>query len=285
MNILNELITYNHAGLEEIIPFELGGVIEKESVAAYSRENFRVCLACMDYTSLEVTDTAETLTAKIVALREKLKKNALPEVAAVCVYPRFAAVTRQQLAGSAIRTTVVGGGFPAAGTFLEVKQHECRRAIEAGAEEVDVVLPAGEVLGKNYQRAYEELLGLREACAGAILKVIIETGELKEIAAIFNATLICAYAGADFVKSSTGKVAVSATPEAVYVMCEALRQFHARAGRQVGIKVAGGITKPENAISYMSIARHKLGQEWIAPDRFRIGASRLLDELIKGCKL
>lgn len=278
------LEAYHHANLEDVIEFELSGVIEKESVAAYGRESFELCLSCVDYTSLNATDTGASLAAKIAATREKLKKNGLPEVASVCVYPCFAGAARRALSGSSIKTAVVGGGFPSACTFPEVKRLECERAIAAGAEEVDVVIAAGAVLEKHYQQVYEELLVLREACAGAVLKVIIETGELKEIEPIFNATLISAYAGADFVKTSTGKVPVSATPEAVYVMCEALRQFRARTGREVGIKVAGGITKPENAISYLTIVRHKLGREWLAPRLFRIGASQLLDNLVKACK-
>jgi deoxyribose-phosphate aldolase len=283
-NIVNELSAYNPAGLEDLLAFELGGVIEKEAVAAYGRESFQACLSCMDYTSLEVTDTAASLEAKLAGLLEKLNRHALPPVAAACVYPRFAAVTRHALAGSPVKTAVVGG-FPSAGSFLEVKLLECRRAVEAGAEEVDVVLLVGEMLERNYRQVHEELLATREACGGAVMKVIIETGELKEVEPIFNATLLAALAGADFVKSSTGKVPVNATPAAVYVMCEALRQFHARTGRAVGIKVSGGISRPENVVRFMTIARHKLGAGWITPRLFRVGASRLLDDLVKECTL
>ncbi|MDR2414997.1 MAG: deoxyribose-phosphate aldolase [Odoribacteraceae bacterium] len=284
MTILNELKAYRHAFLEEMIEFELDGVIKKEAAAAHGRASFETCLSCMDYTSLETTDTVATVTAKIAAMQDKLKGNGLPGVASVCVYPRFAGPTRQSLSGTSIRTAVVAGGFPSAGTFAAVRELECRLAIEAGAEEIDVVIPAGEILEENYQQVYDELVATREICAGVTLKAIIETGELKEIQPIFRAALICAYAGADFVKSSTGKVPVGATPVAITAICEALRQFRARTGKRVGVKISGGVTRPDSAVAYMTIVRHNLGEEWIAPRYFRLGASRLLDELIRECK-
>ncbi|MDR0765997.1 MAG: deoxyribose-phosphate aldolase [Odoribacteraceae bacterium] len=274
MDILNELFSY-HRDETKLAP------VPGRDRIAYSREEI---VSCMDYTSLEATDTGASLAAKIATLREKLKKHGLPDVASVCVYPRFAGVARECLSNSSIRTGVVAGGFPSAGTFARVKLLECRCAIEAGAEEIDVVIPAGEVLEKNYQQVHDELLATRQACPDVTLKAIIETGELKESEAIFRATLIAARAGVDFVKSSTGKTPVGATPAAVRVMCEALRQFHDRTGRKVGIKVAGGIASPGEAVAYMTIVRHELGEDWLAPRRFRIGASRLLDEIIKECK-
>ncbi|MDR0544611.1 MAG: deoxyribose-phosphate aldolase [Odoribacteraceae bacterium] len=280
MNILDELTHYRRP-----LPSPgLAGAIEKEAAAACSKENLALCLSCMDYTSLEPTDTEASLSAKIAALREKLRRDSLPPAAAVCVFPRFAGAARQALARSPIKTAVAGGGFPSAGTFARVKLLEYRCAIEAGAEEIDAVAPAGEILEKRYQQVYDELALAREACAGVTLKVIIETGELRDLEAIFRATLVCAHAGADFVKTSTGKTPVSATPEAVLAMCEALRLFYIRTGRRVGVKVAGGIAAHESAILYMTIVRRALGEEWLAPRHFRIGASRLLDDLAKRYK-
>ena len=217
-------------------------------------------------------------------LLKKLKKITLPDVASVCVFPRFTSLVKENLVGTPIKTTVVGACFPAAQTFLDVKLAECMAAIAAGADEVDVVISVGDVLERNYEKVYKELVAIREACAGVILKVILETGELKTIESVFNASLIGAYAGADFIKTSTGKVPVNATPETVYVICEALRQFHAQTGKMVGIKVAGGITKIQNAIRYLTIVKHILGEQWLTPAYFRIGTSQLLEDVLKEMK-
>lgn len=167
---------------------------------------------------------------------------------------------------------------------MEVKIAECKAAVAAGADEIDVVISVGDILERNYERVYEELAAIREACKGVLLKVILETGELKDIESIFNAALISAYAGADFVKTSTGKVPVNATPESVYVMCEAVRQYHAQTGKMVGIKVAGGVSKVQNAIRYLTIVNHVLGKEWVTPRYFRIGTSQLMDDILKEMK-
>ncbi|MDR1415414.1 MAG: deoxyribose-phosphate aldolase [Odoribacteraceae bacterium] len=283
-NITDTLSAYDHANLEGVTNFDPDGIIARESTAACNRENFALCLSCMDYTSLDATDTEASVSKKIAAAREKSLAGGLPGVASACVFPRFASVARRALSGSSIRTSVVGGGFPSGGTFLEVKRLECERAIAEGAEEVDVIIPVGLVLENNFQRVQEELLALRESCAGAVMKVILETGELKEATPIFNATLLGAHAGADFVKTSTGKTPVGATPAAVSVMCEALRQYRKQTGRKVGIKISGGITTPADAILYLTIIRHELGAEYLTPRLFRIGASRLLDELLKATK-
>ena len=283
-NILDALAIYGYSNLEDRIEFELDGVIEKEIAPAYCNENFELCVSCMDYTSLKVTDTEKSIMTFVSELLKKLKKNTLPDVASVCVFPRFTSLVKENLVGTPIKTTVVGACFPAAQTFLDVKLAECKAAIAAGADEVDVVISVGDVLERNYEKVYKELVAIREACAGVILKVIMETGELKTIESVFNASLIGAYAGADFIKTSTGKVPVNATPETVYVICEALRQFHAQTGKMVGIKVAGGITKIQNAIRYLTIVKHILGEQWLTPAYFRIGTSQLLEDVLKEMK-
>ena len=271
-NILDALAIYGYSNLEDRIEFELDGVIEKEIAPAYCNENFELCVSCMDYTSLKVTDTEKSIVTCDSELLKKLKKNTLPDVASVCVFPRFTSLVKENLVGTPIKTTVVGACFPAAQTFLDVKLAECKAAIVAGADEVDVVISVGDVLERNYEKVYKELVAIREACAGVILKVILETGELKTIESVFNASLIGAYAGAD------------ATPETVYVICEALRQFHAQTGKMVGIKVAGGITKIQNAIRYLTIVKHILGEQWLTPAYFRIGTSQLLEDVLKEMK-
>ncbi|WP_294139994.1 deoxyribose-phosphate aldolase [uncultured Sanguibacteroides sp.] len=283
-NISGILATYNFSNLEDRIEFELDGVIEKEIAQAYCMENFELCITCMDYTTLKVTDTEKSVTEFVAELLKKTKKNALPDVASVCVFPKYASIVKSGLSGTSIKTTVVGACFPSSQSFMEVKIAECKAAIAAGADEVDVVLSVGDILERNYERVYEELVAIRETCKGVLLKVILETGELKDIESIFNATLISAYAGADFVKTSTGKVPVNATPESVYVMCEAVRQYHAQTGKMVGVKVAGGVSKVQNAIRYLTIVNHVLGKEWVTPRYFRIGTSQLMDDILKEMK-
>ena len=157
-------------------------------------------------------------------------------------------------------------------------------AIAAGAQEVDVVISVGDMLEKNYEKVYRELKAIRKVCENVRLKVILETGELKDVETIFYASLIAAYAGADFIKTSTGKVPVNATPESVYVMCEALKQYYAQTGKRVGLKIAGGVSKAQNAIRYLTIVNHVLGSEWLTPSYFRIGASQLIEDVIKDIK-
>jgi deoxyribose-phosphate aldolase len=235
----------------------------------------------MDYTTLKLADTETTVTNFVADLLKKLKKFNLKEVASVCVAPTFAPIVRELLESTEIRTDVVAGNFPYAQTFMEVKLLECKMAIAAGAQEIDVVMSVGDMLEKNYERVYQELVAIRQAAEGVKLKVILEVGELKSVEVIFQAALIAAYAGADFIKTSTGKVPVNATPESVYVICEAIRQYYVKTGKRVGLKVAGGVTKVQSAIGYLAIVNHVLGREWLTPDYFRIGASQLTDNLIK----
>lgn len=283
-NISEILATYNCVNLDEKIQFELDGVVEKEIKQAYCVENLEFCVACMDYTTLKLTDTEDSVRNFVAELLKKLKKFDLRKVAAVCVYPNFASIVREGLKGTEIQTAVVAGNFPSSQTFTEIKLAECKMAIGAGAEEVDVVVSVGDVLEKNYDKVYKELKAIRKVCEGVRLKVILETGELKDVESIFNASLIAAYAGADFIKTSTGKVPVNATPESVYVMCEALKQYYEQTGKRVGLKVAGGVSKAQNAIRYLTIVNHVLGSEWLTPYYFRIGASQLMDDIVKEIK-
>lgn len=270
--------------LDERIQFDLDGVVEKEIKQAYCIENLEFCVSCMDYTTLRVTETEESVRNFVIELLKKLKKYDLKGVAAVCVFPNYAALVRELLQSSDIQTDVVAGNFPNSQTFTEIKLAECKMAVAAGAQEVDVVLSVGDLLEKNYEKVYRELLAIRKVCEKVHLKVILETGELKDVETIFYASLIAAYAGADFIKTSTGKVPVNATPESVYVMCEAVKQYYAQTGKRVGLKIAGGITKAQSAIRYMTIVDHVLGSDWLTPKYFRIGSSQLLDDVVKEIK-
>ena len=283
-NISETLATYSCVNLDDRVQFELDGVVEKEIKQAYCVENLEFCIACMDYTSLRLTDTEGSVKNFVTDLLKKLKKFNLREVAAVCVFPKFTEVVREKLKPTEIQTTVVAGSFPNSQTFTEIKLAECKMAIGAGAQEIDVVISVGNMLEKNYEEVYRELKAIRKACENVRLKVILETGELKDLESIFNASLIAAYAGADFIKTSTGKVPVNATPESVYVMCEAIKQYYAQTGKRVGLKVAGGVSKAQSAIRYLTIVNHVLGSEWLTPYYFRIGASQLMDDVIKEIK-
>lgn len=204
--ISETLTTYNCVNLDDRIQFDLDGVVEKEVKLAYGVEKLELCVACMDYTTLRLTDTEESVRIFVAELLKKLKKFELKSVAAVCVYPQFAGVVREALHGTGIQTAVVAGNFPTSQTFMEIKLAECKLAVEAGAQEVDVVISVGDILEKNYEKVYCDLKAMREACKDVRLKVILETGELKDLETIFNASLIAVYAGADFIKTSTGKV-------------------------------------------------------------------------------
>lgn len=283
-NISEILATYNCVNLDDKIQFNLDGVVEKEVKQAFCQQNLEFCVACMDYTTLKLTDTEESVRLFVVDLLKKLKKFNLREVAAVCVYPNFASVVREELKETQIQTAVVAGNFPNSQTFTEIKLAECKMAISAGAQEVDVVISVGDMLEKNYEKVYRELKVIRKVCEGVRLKVILETGELKDLETIFYASLISAYAGADFIKTSTGKVPVNATPESAYVMCEAIKAYYEQTGKKVGLKVAGGVSKAQNAIRYLTIVNYVLGSEWLTPYYFRIGASQLMDDVVKEIK-
>lgn len=283
-NISEILATYSCVNLDERIQFDLDGVVEKEIKQTYCPENLEFCISCMDYTTLRLNDTEESVRGFVADLLKKLKKFNLREVAAVCAFPNFAGIVREELQATGIQTVVVAGNFPSGQTFTEIKLAECKMAIGAGAQEVDVVISVGDMLEKNYEKVYRELKAIRKVCETVRLKVILETGELKDVESIFNASLIAAHAGADFIKTSTGKVPMNATPESVYVMCEAIKQYHAQTGRRVGLKVAGGISKAQNAIRYLTIVNYVLGSEWLTPYYFRIGASQLMDDVVKEIK-
>ncbi len=281
MDSISEIFTtYNCINLDDRIQFDLDGVVEKEIKQTYCVENLEFCISCMDYTTLKLTDTEDSVKNFVIEL---LKFN-LKGVAAVCVFPNFAEVVREVLQSTEIQTAVVAGNFPNSQTFTEIKLAECKMAIAAGAQEVDVVISVGDMLEKNYEKVYRELKAIRKVCENVRLKVILETGELKDVETIFYASLIAAYAGADFIKTSTGKVPVNATPESVYVMCEALKQYYAQTGKRVGLKIAGGVSKAQNAIRYLTIVNHVLGSEWLTPSYFRIGASQLIEDVIKDIK-
>lgn len=258
----------------------LNKAAEREK-ANMTPEVYAKCLSFIDLTSLNSTDT----TAKIIAMTDKVNtfKTTFPNypaVAAICVYPNFAAIVKYNLKDQGVQIAVVGGVFPSSQSFLEVKVAECKMAVEKGASEVDIVLSLNHFLSDQNELAAKEILEIKKAIGSAHLKVILESGSIKEAELIYKASMLAMDAGAHFIKTSTGKTEPAATPEAAVVMCRAILDYYNKTGRKVGFKPAGGISTPEDAVKYFSIVQTILGDQWLNSSLFRIGASRLANNLL-----
>jgi deoxyribose-phosphate aldolase len=201
-------------------------------------------------------------------------------VAAVCIYPSLVAEAVRHVHGSPVRVASVATAFPSGQSFPEVKLAETRQAVAAGADEIDMVIDRGAFLAGNFQKAYDEIVAVKEACGSAHLKVILETAELGTYDNVRRASILAMAAGADFIKTSTGKVQPAATLPVSLVMMESIRDFHHETGRPVGFKPAGGIRTSKQAIAYLVVLWETLGSEWMTPDRFRLGASSLLNDVL-----
>ena len=205
-------------------------------------------------------------------------------VAAICVYPNFAAIVKNTLEVDGVNIACVSGGFPSSQTFIEVKVAETALAIADGADEIDIVISIGKFLSGDYEGMCEEIQELKEVCKERHLKVILETGALKSASNIKKASILSMYSGADFIKTSTGKQQPSATPEAAYVMCEAIKEYYQKTGNKIGFKPAGGINTVNDAIIYYTIVKELLGEEWLDNQLFRLGTSRLANLLLSDIK-
>ena len=264
---------------------QVAEVVAQAKTAAAKNENvevYKFCLSAIDLTTLTCNDSVESVTAfaqKTVTFNEAYPD--VPNVASICVYPSFVETVGLAVDGTPMRITSVGGGFPASQTFLEVKMLEVAMAVENGADEVDIVLNVGKMLTGAYDEAANEVEMIRsEMDEDVVLKVIIESGALKTPELIRKATLISMAAGADFIKTSTGKIDVAATPEAAVVMCQAIKDFYEKTGTKVGFKAAGGVKTPEDAALYYTIVEQILGEQWLTTDLFRIGASSAANNLL-----
>ncbi|MBQ5752890.1 MAG: deoxyribose-phosphate aldolase [Alistipes sp.] len=277
-NILKE---YAPAWSEQQVAERVAAIKE----AAHRNENaevYKFCLSAVDLTTLTCNDSVASVTdfaKRTVTFAQQYP--GIPNVASICVYPSFVETVGLAIDGTPMRITSVGGGFPASQTFLEVKMLEVAMAVENGADEVDIVLNVGKMLQGEYDEAAAEVEVIRsEMDADVVLKVIIESGALKTPDLIRKASLLSMAAGADFVKTSTGKIDVAATPEAAVVMCQAIKDFYEKTGRKVGFKAAGGVRTPEDAALYYTIVDEVLGAEWLTTDLFRIGASSAANNLL-----
>ena len=264
---------------------EVAAAVAQAKAAMSKNENvevYKFCLSAVDLTTLTCNDSVESVTEfakRTVTFAEKYPQ--IPNVASICVYPAFVETVGVAVDGTPMRIPSVGGGFPASQTFLEVKMLEVAMAVENGADEVDIVLNVGKMLTGAYDEAANEVEVIRsEMDSDIILKVIIESGALKTPDLIRKASLISMAAGADFIKTSTGKIDVAATPEAAVVMCQAIKDFYAATGRKVGFKAAGGVKTPSDAALYYTIVEQILGEEWLTTDLFRIGASSAANNLL-----
>ncbi|TVR71622.1 MAG: deoxyribose-phosphate aldolase [Marinilabiliales bacterium] len=235
----------------------------------------------LDLTSLNTGDNEETTIEICRKVNEfSLHFNDVPPVAAICIWPSLVHVARKYLNVGGVSIASVAGGFPSSQTFEQVKIMEVRMSVEAGAGEIDVVMPAGRFLAGDFAGAAGEIVELKRAAGSAHLKVILETGLLENMTDIRNASLLALYSGADFIKTSTGKLSPAATYNAVYVMADAVRDYWRRTGRKVGIKPAGGIAEPFDAVVYSRVVASILGEEWVNRHLFRIGASRLANNIL-----
>ena len=250
--------------------------------AGVSQDVLKRIFSCLDLTSLNPEDTVEKIRSMCRAINGfQTAFPGLPNVAAVCVYPPFIPVVRECLQAQDIEIVSVAAGFPSAQTFLEVKIKEVQMAAEKGASEIDIVLPLGIFFSRRYDAVLEEIQLVKKEMGPTILKVILETGVLKTPALVWKASMIAMEAGADFIKTSTGKVQPAATPEAFQVMARAIATYYETTGRRVGIKPAGGISTTEEALKYYCLVDHVLGPEWLTRKLFRIGASRLANVVLR----
>ena len=276
--VLDRVTPVDEVGVEERVA-RLGTRSIKKDAKIHA---LKLALSMIDLTTLEGQDTpgkVRQLCQKAVHLHDAVPD--LPHVAAVCVYPTMVKVARQALAGhDDIKVASVATAFPSGMAPLSVKLEDVRVAVAEGADEVDMVISRGAFLAGDYQRVFDEIVAVKEACGQAHLKVILETGELGTLDRVRRASVLAINAGADFIKTSTGKIQPAATLPVTLVMLLAIRDHYYATGRRVGMKPAGGISKAKLAIQYLVMLRETLGEGWLTPDLFRFGASSLANDLL-----
>lgn len=266
---------------DEQVSAAVARLVETNKAKYDTPEARRELLSTIELTTLKVTDSPES----VMRLAERVNDFAdrhpeLPHLASVCVYPNFAGIVADTLEADGVEIACVSGGFPSSQTFVEVKTIETALAVKDGATEIDCVLSVGQFLNEDYESCADEIGEIKAASAGRPLKVILETGALQTAENIKRASILAIYAGADFIKTSTGKIEPAATPEAAYVMCQTIREYFDLTGTKIGFKAAGGVSTVEDALTYYTIVRELLGEEWIKEGLFRIGTSRLANLLV-----
>ncbi|MBU1011700.1 MAG: deoxyribose-phosphate aldolase [Bacteroidetes bacterium] len=277
MNYFNKSYHIN----EDEIKSRLNKILNQKNSSDEKLEIYRQILGMIDLTALEGSDTNKKIT-KLCEMAQSfhLAGKNIPDVAAICVYPPFVALAKSRLSGSNIQIASVAGAFPSGQSPIKVKLAEISYAIEQGADEIDMVISRGKFLEGDYQTVYDEIAAISEVCKDVHLKVILETGELETLKNIKRASVIAISAGADFIKTSTGKIQPAATTEAFLVMLDAIKEHYQKTNKKIGIKPAGGISEPEQAIQYYLLVKDVLGEEWLNPQLFRFGASRLASKIL-----
>ena len=273
---LTALAKYDTQLNDADVQVQVAALIEKKVPENNTEEVKKFLFNCIDLTTLNTTDSDESVmrfTEKVNRFDDEFPD--LKNVAAICVYPNFAQVVKDTLEVEGINIACVSGGFPSSQTFTEVKIAETAMALADGADEIDIVIPVGAFLSGDYETMCEEIMELKETCKEHHLKVILETGALKTASNIKKASILSMYSGADFIKTSTGKQQPAATPEAAYVMCQAIKEYYEQTGNKVGFKPAGGINTVNDALIYYTIVKEVLGKEWLSNELFRLGTSRL----------
>lgn len=266
---------------DDKIARETAALIEKHLSENDTAEVKKFLFHCIDLTTLKCTDSEQSVmkfTEKVNEFDDKYPD--LDNVAAICVYPNMAEIVNDTLEADHVNIACVSGGFPSSQTFTEVKVAETAMALHAGADEIDIVIPVGKFLEGDYEGMCDEIEELKEVCGDKHLKVILETGALKTASNIKKVSILSMYSGADFIKTSTGKENPAATPEAAYVMCNAIKEYHRETGRKIGFKPAGGINTVKDALTYYTIVKEVLGKEWLNNQLFRLGTSRLANLLL-----
>ena len=256
-------------------------IIDTKVAGNNTPEVKRFLFNCIDLTTLKCTDSEES----VLAFTEKVNEfddryPDLENVAAICVYPNFAKIVSQSLEVEKVGIACVSGGFPSSQTFQEIKVAETALALHDGATEIDIVLSVGKFLSGDYESVCDEIQELKSICGEKHLKVILETGALKTSENIKKASILSIYSGADFIKTSTGKESPAATPEAAYVMCSTIKEYYAKTGTKIGFKPAGGINCVNDALVYYTIVKEVLGEKWLTNELFRLGTSRLANQLL-----
>lgn len=265
---------------DELVKKQAAAILQQHTEENNNRQVWMQCLNQIDLTTLNGEDT----TAKVAQMAERVNDfdghfPGIPNVAAMCVYPALVETARDVLT-EPIGIAAVAGGFPASQTFIEVKVAEAAMAVAAGATEIDIVISIGKFLEGNYQEVFDEISEIKDAIRGAHLKVILETGALKTAENIYRASILAMAAGADFIKTSTGKIAVNATPEATFVMCHAIKDWYQKTGQKVCYKPAGGVSTTLEAVQHYTLVKEILGNDWLNNQSFRFGASRLANNLL-----
>ncbi|HOG36128.1 MAG TPA: deoxyribose-phosphate aldolase [Paludibacteraceae bacterium] len=283
MEKMKELYAQYNCDLKDAdVKAAVEAILAKDFAKNNTVEVYKKCLNSIDLTSLLGTDTEEKIAEMMRKVNDFPKKfPKLPNVAAVCVYPSLVPVTREVLnKNNGVNIAAVAACFPASQSFIEVKVAETALTVKAGADEIDVVISLGKFMSGAHSEVYDELSELKAACKNAHLKVILESGSLRSAVEIKQASLLAMAAGADFIKTSTGKTEPAATLEAAYVMCGAIKEYYKKTGIKVGFKPAGGVSTTEEAVQFYTVVKAILGDEWMNNKLFRFGASRLANNLL-----